>query len=67
MERKMKAKNFTVTPKLSEINARRAVAGLVPLVAGKTAKKNRVAQNANAANRAQANRDMKSNRQRKGK
>ncbi len=63
----MKAKNFTVTPKLSDINARRAVAGLPPMVAGKTAKKNKAVQNANAFARAQANRDMKSNRQRKGK
>ena len=55
-----------VTVSLAEVNRVRAIAGLPPVVAGKTAKANKRAQAANAAARAQANRDMKSKRQGRG-
>jgi hypothetical protein len=55
-----------VCSSLEEINRTRAIAGLAPLVAGKTAKSNKKAQGANAAARAQANRDMKAKRQGRG-
>lgn len=60
-------KNFTVTPKLTEVNAFRVAHGLEPLVAVKTAKKDRKAQNANRAAHAQACRDLKAKRTGKGK
>lgn len=55
-----------VTVKLSEINRAREIAGLEPIVAGKTAKANKRAQAANRAEKAQANRDMKAKRQGRG-
>ena len=60
--------------KLAEVNAFRVAHGLTPFAAlptvmrpGKTANKNRASQNANAAARAQANRDMKALRTSKRK
>ncbi len=60
--------------KLAEINAFRLAQGLEPFATlpgtmrpGKTARKNKAAQNANRAAKAQANRDMKDNRQRRGR
>jgi len=47
-------------PKLSEINRVRAEAGLPPLVAGKTANKNRAQQNANKAAHAARCQEIKS-------
>lgn len=51
---------------LEEFNRIQRAAGLPERVAGKTAKANKKAQNANAAARAQANRDMKAKRQGRG-
>lgn len=47
-------------PKLAEINAVRAIAGLPPLVSGKTAKANKKAQAANRAAHAARCQEIKS-------
>lgn len=52
---------------LEEFNRIQRAAGLPERVAGKTAKANKRAQAANRAAKAQANRDMKANRQKRGK
>ena len=56
-----------VTLSLEAFNRIQRAAGLPERVAGKTAKANKRAQAVNRAARAQANRDMKANRQKRGK
>lgn len=56
-----------VTMSLEEFNRIQRAAGLPERVAGKTAKANKKAQAANRAAKAQANRDMKENRQKRGR